>query len=236
VQLGWLKDRYPAQLSGGQRQRIALARALAVEPQVLLLDEPFGALDAKVRKELRRWLRRLHDDLHISSVFVTHDQEEALEVADRIVLMNKGRIEQVGTPHQIYQEPETSFAFSFIGNVNTFRGKIEGAFLRVGGDLLPHSQCNFAEGEPVVGYARPHDTEIVADTQETAGVAARINRVLTSGGTSRVELVANGPERGGAKDYFEVEIGSEELSRLALANGQRVRLKSRRLSLYHDQA
>ena len=236
VQLGWLKDRSPAQLSGGQRQRIALARALAVEPQVLLLDEPFGALDAKVRKELRRWLRRLHDELHISSVFVTHDQEEALEVADRIVLMNKGRIEQVGTPHQIYQEPATSFAYSFIGNVNTFRGKIEGAFLRVGDDLLPHFQCNFAEGEPVVGYARPHDTEIVADTQETAGVAARINRVLTSGGTSRVELVANGPERGGAKDYFEVEIGSEDLSRLALANGQRVRLKSRRLSLFRDQA
>jgi sulfate transport system ATP-binding protein len=235
VQLGWLKDRYPAQLSGGQRQRIALARALAVEPQVLLLDEPFGALDAKVRKELRRWLRRLHDELHISSVFVTHDQEEALEVADRVVLMNKGRIEQVGTPHQIYQEPATSFAYSFIGNVNTFRGRIEGPYVRIGGDLLPHAQTAFAEGEPVVGYARPHDTEIVADTQETSGVAARINRVLTSGSTSRVELVANGPERGGVKEYFEVEIGSEELSRLALANGQRVRLKSRRLSLFRDQ-
>ncbi len=236
VQLGWLKDRYPEQLSGGQRQRIALARALAVQPQVLLLDEPFGALDAKVRKELRRWLRRLHDELHISSVFVTHDQEEALEVADRIVLMNKGRIEQVGTPHQIYQEPETSFAYSFIGNVNAFRGKIEGANVRVGGDLLPHSQTQFAEGEPVVAYARPHDTEIVGDPQETAGVAARINRVLTSGGTSRVELVANGPERGGSKDYFEVEIGSEELSRLALEAGKRVRLRSRRLSLFRDQA
>ena len=123
VQLGWLKDRFPAQLSGGQRQRIALARALAVEPQVLLLDEPFGALDAKVRKELRRWLRRLHDELHISSIFVTHDQDEALEVSDRIVLMNKGRIEQIGSPRQIYEEPATSFAYSFIGNVNTFRGQ-----------------------------------------------------------------------------------------------------------------
>ncbi len=115
VQLAWLKDRYPAQLSGGQRQRIALARALAVEPQVLLLDEPFGALDAKVRKELRRWLRRLHDELHISSVFVTHDQEEALEVADRVVLMNKGRIEQIGSPREIYDQPATSFAYSFLG-------------------------------------------------------------------------------------------------------------------------
>ena len=105
MQLGWLADRYPAQLSGGQRQRIALARALAVEPRVLLLDEPFGALDAKVRKELRRWLRRLHDELHITSIFVTHDQEEALEVADRIVLMNKGRVEQIGTPQEVYEHP-----------------------------------------------------------------------------------------------------------------------------------
>ncbi len=147
VQLGWLKDRFPAQLSGGQRQRIALARALAVEPHVLLLDEPFGALDAKVRKELRRWLRRLHDELHISSIFVTHDQEEALEVADRIVLMNKGRIEQIGSPRQIYEEPATSFAYSFIGNVNAFRGKVEGNFVRIGGDLLPHARTDFSEGE-----------------------------------------------------------------------------------------
>ena len=146
VQLGWLKDRFPAQLSGGQRQRIALARALAVEPQVLLLDEPFGALDAKVRKELRRWLRRLHDELHISSIFVTHDQDEALEVSDRIVLMNKGRIEQIGSPRQIYEEPATSFAYSFIGNVNTFRGHVEGEFVRIGSDLLPHARHGFAGG------------------------------------------------------------------------------------------
>ena len=109
VQLDWLADRYPAQLSGGQRQRIALARALAVEPRVLLLDEPFGALDAKVRKELRRWLRHLHDELHVTSIFVTHDQEEALEVADRVVLMNKGRVEQVGTPEEVYEHPATPF-------------------------------------------------------------------------------------------------------------------------------
>ncbi|MDR2220144.1 MAG: sulfate ABC transporter ATP-binding protein, partial [Methylobacillus sp.] len=117
VQLDWLADRYPAQLSGGQRQRIALARALAVEPQVLLLDEPFGALDAKVRKDLRRWLRRLHDELHITSVFVTHDQEEALEVADRVVVMNKGAIEQIGTPDQVYSAPASPFVYRFIGDV-----------------------------------------------------------------------------------------------------------------------
>jgi sulfate transport system ATP-binding protein len=109
VQLDWLADRFPSQLSGGQRQRIALARALAVEPRVLLLDEPFGALDAKVRKELRRWLRRLHDELHITSIFVTHDQEEALEVADRVVLMNHGKVEQIGTPEEVYRHPATPF-------------------------------------------------------------------------------------------------------------------------------
>ena len=130
VQLGWVANRFPSQLSGGQRQRVALARALAVEPRVLLLDEPFGALDAKVRKELRRWLRALHDELHISSIFVTHDQEEALEVSDRIVLINKGRVEQIGTPKQIYEEPATAFAFGFIGAVNEFRGRVEGDYLR----------------------------------------------------------------------------------------------------------
>ena len=124
VQLGFLADRFPAQLSGGQRQRIALARALAVEPQVLLLDEPFGALDAKVRKELRRWLRTLHDELHISSIFVTHDQEEALEVADRIVVMNKGQVEQIGSPREVYEHPATPFVFDFLGQANRLQGEV----------------------------------------------------------------------------------------------------------------
>ena len=118
VQLDWLADRYPHQLSGGQRQRIALARALAVEPRVLLLDEPFGALDARVRQELRRWLRRLHDEVHVTSVFVTHDQEEALEVADRVVVMNHGRVEQIGTPDEVYDHPATPFVVEFLGHVN----------------------------------------------------------------------------------------------------------------------
>ncbi len=120
IQLDWLGDRYPNQLSGGQRQRVALARALAVEPRVLLLDEPFGALDAKVRKELRRWLRRLHDELHVASVFVTHDQEEALEVADRVAIMNRGLIEQVGTPIEVYDNPTSAFVYQFLGDVNLF--------------------------------------------------------------------------------------------------------------------
>ena len=137
IQLDWLGDRYPNQLSGGQRQRVALARALAVEPQVLLLDEPFGALDAKVRKELRRWLRRLHDELHVASVFVTHDQEEALEVSDRVAIMNHGKIEQVGTPAEVYDNPANAFVYQFLGDVNLFHGRGEG-----------------------VGYARPYELDI----------------------------------------------------------------------------
>ncbi len=235
VQLAGFKNRFPAQLSGGQRQRIALARALAVEPKVLLLDEPFGALDAKVRKDLRRWLRRLHDDLHISSVFVTHDQEEALEVADKIVLMNSGKIEQVGSPRQIYQAPATSFAYSFIGNVNAFQGNVEGGFVRVGPDLLQHTAAGLQNGQPVVAYARPHDTQIiVGDDDPGSGVAARINRVLANGAAIRVELVAsrsNGGD-GGRDTYFEVELSPESIAALGVREGQSVRLKSSRLSIF----
>ncbi|WP_072396754.1 sulfate ABC transporter ATP-binding protein [Hyphomicrobium sp. CS1GBMeth3] len=234
VQLGWVADRLPSQLSGGQRQRIALARALAVEPQVLLLDEPFGALDAKVRKELRRWLRRLHDDLHISSVFVTHDQEEALEVADSIVLMNKGRIEQIGSPRDIYNQPATAFAYGFIGTVNEFRGRVEGGYVRVGDDLLPHGRTDLSDGASVIAYARPHETEIVKDG-DGVGVAAKVNRILSNGAITRVELLANGAARDGKKEYFEVEVAPEELATLGLSTGERVRIKSRRLSLFGDQ-
>src|SRR5579862_3395223 len=141
IQLDWLGDRYPNQLSGGQRQRVALARALAVEPRVLLLDEPFGALDAKVRKELRRWLRRLHDELHVASVFVTHDQEEALEVSDRVAIMNQGRLEQVGTPAEVYESPASAFVYQFLGDVNLF-----------------HARTG-ASGSSAVGYARPYDLD-----------------------------------------------------------------------------
>jgi len=137
VQLDWLADRYPSQLSGGQRQRIALARALAVEPRVLLLDEPFGALDAQVRKELRRWLRRLHDELHITSVFVTHDQEEALEVADRVVVLNRCRIEQVGSPAEVYHQPTSPFVVEFLGQANKLPAQITAGRADVLGWQLP---------------------------------------------------------------------------------------------------
>ena len=174
VQLDWLADRYPHQLSGGQRQRIALARALAVEPKVLLLDEPFGALDAKVRKELRRWLRRLHDEVHVTSVFVTHDQEEAMEVADRIVVMNQGRIEQVGTPDEVYDHPATPFVLKFLGDVNLFHGRLD------------HAQ-GVAAASGDVSYVRPHELQIVAEAQ-TGSVAVRLTQVLTVGPNTRLEF------------------------------------------------
>lgn len=234
VQLGWLAKRFPSQLSGGQRQRIALARALAVEPRVLLLDEPFGALDAKVRKELRRWLRTLHDELHISSIFVTHDQDEALEVADRVVLINKGHVEQIGTPREIYERPQTSFAYGFIGSVNEFRGRVEGSYVRIGEEKLRIDGGGFKDGQAVIAFSRPQDTEIIADPQVDDGVSARINRILGSGSTARVELIANGDARQGRKEFFEVEILGEELRSLGLSTGQRVRLRSRKLNIFSD--
>jgi sulfate/thiosulfate transport system ATP-binding protein len=236
VQLGWVANRFPSQLSGGQRQRVALARALAVEPRVLLLDEPFGALDAKVRKELRRWLRALHDELHISSIFVTHDQEEALEVSDRIVLINKGRVEQIGTPKQVYEEPATAFAFGFIGAVNEFRGRVEGDYLRIGDERLLHNAKHLTNGEEVVAFVRPHDTEIVPISASGGdGITASVKRILGNSAIARVELVANGDAREGRKDYFEVEIPGADVATLGLSAGQRVKLRSRRLRVFPEQ-
>lgn len=157
VQLGFLADRYPAQLSGGQRQRIALARALAVEPRVLLLDEPFGALDAKVRKELRRWLRNLHDELHITSIFVTHDQEEALEVADQIIVMNKGNVEQIGSPREVYEKPATPFVFDFLGQANRFEGEHASGIIRIGNDRIELPTTVQAPQGKVIAFARPDE-------------------------------------------------------------------------------
>jgi sulfate transport system ATP-binding protein len=233
VQLAGHAGRFPAQLSGGQRQRVALARALAVEPGVLLLDEPFGALDAKVRKELRRWLRELHDELHISSIFVTHDQEEALDVSDRVVLMNRGRIEQIGSPHEIYASPATAFAFSFIGAVNEFRGKVAGPFLRIGGDLLPHGRHDLSDGTPVVAFARPHDTEI-RKAYDGIGIAAKVSRIVPNGSGTRVELIALHENTQTRRDYLEIELAAGDLAALAIAPGDQVRIGSRRLSVFTD--
>lgn len=229
VQLDWLADRFPSQLSGGQRQRIALARALAVEPRVLLLDEPFGALDAKVRKELRRWLRKLHDELHITSIFVTHDQEEALEVADRVVLMNHGKVEQVGTPEEVYSHPATPFVYSFLGSINLFHGRMDGENICVGDDLLPHTSHDFGHGTEVVAFARPHELDIVVDNQMESGIPARISRILAFGVTARIELVGLS---GTPPQHFEVEQTRERVASLDLIEGQSVRLVPSRLSVF----
>ncbi|MCX7214156.1 MAG: sulfate ABC transporter ATP-binding protein [Burkholderiales bacterium] len=215
VQLDWLADRYPHQLSGGQRQRIALARALAVEPKVLLLDEPFGALDAKVRKELRRWLRRLHDEVHVTSVFVTHDQDEAMEVADRVVVMNQGRIEQQGSPDEVYDHPATPFVLQFLGDVNLFHGR------------LGHAPGG---GADEVSYVRPHELEILAEAGEDTW-AVTLSQTLTVGPNTRIEF-----KRVSDDSYVDVELPRERFTilrdRLGLAPGVRVYLRPRRVTRF----
>nr|WP_294864620.1 sulfate ABC transporter ATP-binding protein [uncultured Pseudogulbenkiania sp.] len=228
VQLDWLADRFPAQLSGGQRQRIALARALAVEPRVLLLDEPFGALDAKVRKELRRWLRRLHDELHITSIFVTHDQEEALEVADRVVLMNHGKVEQIGTPDEVYRHPATSFVYGFLGSANRFEGRRTAGGIDVGGTRLAAQADHAGEDSEVVAFVRPHELEISLDQQD-AGIPARITRVLSVGALTRVELEGRGSQDG---QHYDVELPYETWHTQAFTAGQQVRLQPRALRVF----
>ena len=232
VQLDWLADRYPHQLSGGQRQRIALARALAVEPKVLLLDEPFGALDAKVRKELRIWLRRLHDDMHITSVFVTHDQEEALEVADRVVVMNDGRIEQIGTPDEVYDQPAGPFVYEFIGHVNLFHGRLHRGRALIGNIELDAPEHPEAEQQPAVAYVRPHDIEIERTATGVAALPVRIVHVLAVGPVVRVELVRDTGEH---KDPIQAEISRERFRELKLTAGERVFIRPRRFDLFPSQ-
>jgi len=224
VKLAWLADRYPSQLSGGQRQRIALARALAVEPRVLLLDEPFGALDAAVRKELRRWLRSLHDRLRITSIFVTHDQEEALEVADRIVLMNRGKVDQVGSPAELYERPASDFAFGFLGTTNKIPGKVSGGRIDIGGGSIDGGP-QWQDGASVVVHVRPHDLAVARAAEAPSDIPARVQRVLALGATGRVELQLDGVA--GEAVTLEAEMPRHAVSELQLAPGERVFLSSR---------
>ncbi len=217
VQLDNLAKRYPSQLSGGQRQRIALARALAVEPKVLLLDEPFGALDAKVRKELRVWLRELHDQIHVTSIFVTHDQEEALEVADRIVVMNEGRIEQMGTPEEVYHLPANAFVYHFLGDVNLFHGRVEDGKAHVGGMTMDLShQDKPAEGQTATIYIRPHLFEIHRTSTGKNCFKARIKRINPAGSVVKVELKSDWGE------LVHVEISQDRYRSLGLKREEEV--------------
>lgn len=224
VQLPHLAQRYPAQLSGGQRQRIALARALAVEPKVLLLDEPFGALDAKVRKELRRWLRNLHDELHISSIFVTHDQEEALEVADEIVVMNKGIVEQVGSPKDVYQAPATAFVFDFLGNANKFEADYQNAQLSFGEDKININPQNIETGQ-VIAFVRPEDVQVFTRPEQDS-IQTTFIREIWIGGRVLVELI----DRQG--QHWEISLNHEQATQLALRPEQNVWIKPNQVHVF----
>jgi sulfate transport system ATP-binding protein len=204
IQLGSFAQRYPSQLSGGQRQRVALARALAVEPRVLLLDEPFGALDATVRRELRQWLRNLHDTIHVTTIFVTHDQEEALEVSDRVAVMGNGRIEQFATPQEVYEHPANAFVFKFLGNYNVFRGR-SGAG----------------------SFVRPHDIDIFRepDGEQPNARTGVVSHIGFAGPVVKVEL------KGADKDLVEVELTAQAYHELKLERGQKVWFSARRI---HD--
>jgi sulfate/thiosulfate transport system ATP-binding protein len=227
VQLDWLADRYPAQLSGGQRQRVALARALAVQPQVLLLDEPFGALDAQVRKELRRWLRRLHDEIHITSVFVTHDQEEAMEVADRVVIMNEGGVEQSGTPEEVYEHPVTPFVYHFLGNVNLFHGRIHEGRARLGDLEIEAPEYAAAQDIPAVGYVRPYDIEVERDHNGAPAIEASVSRIQRVGPLVHLELI-----RRDTGDLIEVELSKERYWEMQIKEGERVFVTPRKLKVF----
>jgi len=218
IQLRNLSSRYPSQLSGGQRQRVALARALAVEPSVLLLDEPFGSLDAKVRLELRRWLRQLHDEVHITSVFVTHDQDEALEVADRIAVMNEGRIEQVGSPDEVYHRPITPFVYNFLGNVNLFHGRI---------DEKNPAIHDAATGELV--YVRPHLLEIHRQPNGGSNFRAIIKHINSAGPLVKVEALT---EWG---TPVHVELSQEKFQELELAKDDAVFIIPKELKVFQKK-
>jgi sulfate transport system ATP-binding protein len=218
IQLQTLASRFPSQLSGGQRQRVALARALAVEPSVLLLDEPFGALDAKVRLELRRWLRHLHDEVHITSLFVTHDQEEALEVADCVAVMNEGRFEQIGTPDEVYSRPATSFVYKFLGNVNLFHGRIDNGVTYIQQTATDH-----------IVFVRPHALDVVREAPAgTNAFRATIVHVNAAGPLVKLEVQAEWGAR------VQVEIPQPQFRELALAKGEEVFIVPRELAVFSN--
>ncbi len=221
VQLEGLDRRFPSQLSGGQRQRVALARALAVEPKVLLLDEPFGALDAKVRKELRRWLRKFHEEIHLTTLFVTHDQEEALEIADEVVIMNNARVEQVGTPQEVYDRPASPFVYEFLGNVNVLRAQ---SLVQAG--VAPRGTAVAENGQV---YVRPHDIEVSLDEPGAAGLVAVLRYVHAAGAQARLTL-----EQVHNREPVDVEISRTEFEQLGLKVNDLVRLRLRQSHSFSD--
>jgi sulfate transport system ATP-binding protein len=227
VRLEALERRYPNQLSGGQRQRVALARALAVRPRVLLLDEPFGALDAKVRVELRQWLRELHDQTHLTSVFVTHDQEEAFAVADQVVVMNQGRVEQVGTPQEIFEHPANPFVMDFLGNVNVFPGRVQNGRALLGGLDVEYPDHPHDHALPATGYVRPHELDLHDSPNGAPSVAGVVVRIQRTGPVVRV--LVESAEFGVS---LNVELSNERFGELKLSTGDRVYVSPRRVRVF----
>ena len=226
VQLDYLGSRYPSQLSGGQRQRVALARALAVEPKVLLLDEPFGALDAKVRQELRRWLRRLHAEIHLTSVFVTHDQEEALELANRVVIINEGRIEQDGTPEEVVEHPATPFVVNFLGQVNIFHGRVQEGKALLGPLALEYPEHPHTEARTAAGYSRPHELAVSRTDDEGGGLWAVITDVRVAGAIVKLEVIDD------ERRPIQVELGREQYESIRAIVGERVYVTPRKVRVF----
>jgi sulfate transport system ATP-binding protein len=250
VKLGDFGERFPTQLSGGQRQRVALARALAPKPKLLLLDEPFGALDAKVRIELREWIRKLHKEQHITSVFVTHDQEEAMDLADRVIVVNKGRIEQIGTPEAIYDRPATEFVASFVGSINVLRGMVSGGRAALG-SVSVHAPPGAGDGASVRAFVRPHEIDLTRPPVDAAPesvppssvggdggnagseviavpavATARIERISRVGATMRIEVsLVDG-------QLLTVELTKDRAAELELAEGDRVMVNVREAKLF----
>ena len=229
IQLDPMAGRYPSQLSGGQRQRVALARALAVEPKVLLLDEPFGALDAKVRKELRRWLRQLHDEIHLTTLFLTHDQQEALEVSDRVAILRAGRIEQIGTPEEIYDHPASPFVYDFLGNVNLFHGRLQDGSVVIGDtEFIVAAQAKTSD-TTAVAFVRPHDIRVTREAGGPTRLAARVVRSNAAGPVANLELV-----RLDSGDNFTVQLSKEEFQQLQPKPGEQVFVQLRNVKVFSD--
>ncbi|MFO0928317.1 MAG: TOBE-like domain-containing protein [Gemmataceae bacterium] len=230
VRLDGFDGRYPAQLSGGQRQRVALARALAAQPRVLLLDEPFGALDAKVRQELRQWLRRLHDEIHVTSIFVTHDQEEAFEVADQVVVMNRGRIEQIGTPQQVFDQPANPFVMDFLGDVNVFHGREQAGQVML--QALARASIGKTPTHPqaVNVYVRPHELDVSTKANGVPSFAARVAHVNPAGSLTRLHLRAVE-----GNELIVAELNPERASELQLRQGDLVYVSARRVRVFEPE-